>query len=294
MTIHCRKLICLICPMLFFLAGCHRAELPPILHQDQVRQIKNVRYFEGPDADDQRHLLDVYLPSQGDNWPAAMVVHGGAWVVNDKSVVANMGYALADAGLAVTCCNYRLFPHAHHPAQVTDVARALAWTKKNLPSYGADTSKLILIGYSSGATLAALIALEPDYLHEQSMEPGDLSGVVAISGIYELQAVPLPFRLAFTHRPSVWEANSPLNLVKPTSFPWLIMHAENDLRLEDYFSIKEQSNAFHRALLQAGARATLHEIADCNHDEIEEQVGREPESETFSRLLTFIQQAVAE
>ncbi len=271
----------------FFLA-CHSTKLPPISGKEKVTVLKNVRYYQGDDMDPLGHSLDIYLPNHRANWPTAVVVHGGGWVVNDKNVVANLGYALANAGIAVVCSNYRLFPKAQHPAQVRDVARAISWTKENLGDHGADTDNLFLIGYSSGALLTALAALDKQYLQEEGLNPNILNKVVVISGIYDVKAVPMPLRLVFTHHPKIWQEASPINHIRPDAPPFLILYAEHDFAITDQLSIKEQSQVFYDVLLKNGVSVDIKEIANCNHDGIVEQVGRGEKSDTLAILLDFI------
>lgn len=274
-------------------AACQPKPLVPVMNRDRVQRIENVRYFEGAEKDAQRHSLDLYLPETKANWPVAVVVHGGAWVVNDKSVIGNVGYALANAGVATACINYRLFPRAHHPAQVRDVARAVCWALRNMGEYGADTRNFFLIGYSSGALLAALAALEPTYLAEQGISGDPIRGVVVISGVYDVAIVPVPLRMVFTDRPEVWKEASPLSHVHAGTPPFLILYAQDDLKLTDTRSIKAQSHVLKSALKGVGTKVRLFEIPHANHDTLVEQVGRRADSTTLKHLLDFMDENIS-
>ena len=48
-----------------------------------------------------------------------------------------------------------------HPAQVRDVASAVAWVQRNIHQYGGDGANLFLCGHSAGAHLAMLAAAQP-------------------------------------------------------------------------------------------------------------------------------------
>ena len=96
--------------------------------------------------------------------PLVLFVHGGGWAVGDKAQYAAVGVRLARAGFVVAIVNYRLSPPAQHPAHAEDVARAVAWCYRQAPYYGADPERFYVIGHSSGAHLAALVALDPAYL----------------------------------------------------------------------------------------------------------------------------------
>lgn len=274
--------------LLFLVAGCATAPLAPVLDMQNVRLISDQQYYFGEGADPVRHLLDIYLPKSGTNWPTVLILHGGAWIVNDKSVIGNLGYALANAGVAAVCANYRLYPQAKHPQQVNDLTRALHWTRMHLIGRGADTDNLFIIGYSAGAPLAALTALDPGYLWPFNLNPRILRGVITISGVYDVKEIPWPLRFVFTSSPQVWKKASPILHVRGDAPPFLILHAQDDITLTKTKSVKVQSRLFYEALKRAGTEVSLYEIPDCNHDQVVEQAGRRPDSETFGRIMEFI------
>ena len=63
-----------------------------------------------------------------------------------------------------------------HPAHVEDAAHAVAWARTHAAEYGGDPQKLFVIGHSAGAYLAALLALDPEYLAAYQMSAKDLKG----------------------------------------------------------------------------------------------------------------------
>lgn len=278
-------LLSVVLPFLL-LAACAPLELAPIANPRGVEPTKDVRYFEGDPADAWRHSADVYLPVDGTDWPVAVVVHGGAYVVNDKSVVDNIGYALANAGIATVCPNYRLFPHARHPAQTMDVARAVAFAKTYLGERGANVDDFTLIGYSAGAAAVALNALDPKYLRAVGLDPDrDLTRVVVMSGVYDQTDLPIVMRQVFTNRVQTWRDASPINHVRADAPPFLILRAERDWTLG--VSMREQSLRFFDAMQRVGADVEIREIPGCDHDFVEAQVAREPDSATYRALLEF-------
>jgi len=64
---------------LLFLPSCAPNALRPAASTDEVREINDITYFRGKPRDHRRHLLDLYLPARGKNWPVVVLVHGGAW-----------------------------------------------------------------------------------------------------------------------------------------------------------------------------------------------------------------------
>ncbi|CAM9494985.1 unnamed protein product, partial [Ectocarpus fasciculatus] len=93
----------------------------------------DVPYYEGGDACDEKHRLDVYIPSAPFPRPLSrtcLFVHGGSWQRGDRRHPAvpdqfygNVGRAFAAKGLVGLVMSYRLAPEVQHPEQVRDVAR---------------------------------------------------------------------------------------------------------------------------------------------------------------------------
>lgn len=276
------------CVFLFLNLSCHTPKLALILNKDKVRVIRDVRYFQGQSRDAERHSLDIFLPTSGANWPCVVVAHGGGWMVNSKEVIENLGYALANAGIAVVCANYRLYPRIQFPDNVKDIARATAWTKNNLDVYGANTENLYLIGYSAGALLTALVALDPQFLQAQAINPNHIKGVAVVSGVYDVGVIPLPFRTVFTDQPAVWRAASPINHIRADAPPFMILYAEHDIALSKTRSVRAQSHLFEKALRGKSVPVQIAEIPNCTHDGIMEQAGRDKKSETVRQILEFI------
>ena len=250
---------------------------------DDVRVITDVRYYEGNSKDAFRHTLDIYLPRSGKNWPTLVFVHGGAWVTGGKKLVGNVTYALAEHGVACVSVNYRLTPRVRHPEHAKDVARAVAWTKKNLKKYGADTSTIFLSGHSAGSHLASLVGLDGKYLEKYGIDNRKLAGVIAISGVYEINHK--VFEPVFTKDRDVWKDASPINHVGRDSPPFLVLFAENDMNLHVPLSL--QAEDFYEELKNAGVNVGIKEIRRTNHGSIIGQIGKR-HSAALDAMLDFI------
>ena len=105
--------------------------------------------------------LDVYLPDSGEGpFPVVMAVHGGAWMMCDKSDVQVLPMLRAlGRGYAVVAVNYRLSMEAKFPAQIQDVKAAIRWVRANAAAYGFDPARIALWGGSAGAHLSSLAGL---------------------------------------------------------------------------------------------------------------------------------------
>ncbi len=145
-----------------------------------------IAYGEGP-----RQRMDVYraLDSAGTPLaapaPVVIFVHGGSWQSGSKDAYAWVGKALAQSGFVAVLPNYGLMPDTRFPAFVDDVARAVAHVKGHAATWGGDTTRVVLMGHSAGAQLAALVAYDARYLARYGTTPATLGGFVGLSGPYD-------------------------------------------------------------------------------------------------------------
>jgi acetyl esterase len=104
--------------------------------------------------------LRLYRPAEGE-LGAALFLHGGGWTLNDLDTHDELCRQLAGAsGLLIAALDYRLAPEHKYPAALEDVYCAYRWLIDNAQSLEIDvTSGLIVVGESSGATLAAGLSL---------------------------------------------------------------------------------------------------------------------------------------
>jgi acetyl esterase/lipase len=257
------------------------AKAAPARKTYEVRELHDLPYVEGKDANAGSHQLDLYLPRGKKDFPVLVFVHGGCWTFGDKSggdLYPPFARALASQGIGMVVPNYRLSPWVKHPAHVKDVARAVAWTKKNIGKYGGDPKELFVGGHSAGGHLAALLATDEQYLKAEGMSRKDVRGVVAVSGVYRIpdkldftlpangEKVSLqsnPFNYVFGGTPKDREAASPICHVSAGLPPFLLLYAEMDLPL-----IPEMTKDFAAALKDKKCSTDVEKIAGRNHNNI--------------------------
>jgi acetyl esterase/lipase len=111
----------------------------------------------------ERNVMDVYLPEGVAKPPVVIWIHGGAFMLGDKSDPQSLDALLA-AGFAVAAINYRLTDTAIWPAQLEDVTAAVRHVRTNADALGVDGSRIALFGASAGGFLASTagIALAAD------------------------------------------------------------------------------------------------------------------------------------
>jgi len=187
--------------------GCRVTELPlwgpgcQAPNAVPVEQVRNIAYYDGPDADDFRHRLDIYLPKDRTDFPVVVLIHGGFWIQGDNNccgLYPSVGQFLASQGIAVVLPNYRLSPNVKHPEHVRDVARALAWTRAHIAERGGRTDRIFLAGHSAGGHLVALLTTDETFLKAEGLSTADIRGVITISGPYRLPPGNFEFTLGGT------------------------------------------------------------------------------------------------
>src|SRR5450631_4313947 len=115
-----------------------------------------------PYGEDSRQRLDVYSPREARNRPVVIFWYGGSWTGGDKA-------------------NYRLYPAVAFPAFCEDGAHALAWVEAHAQEFGGDPHRIVLMGHSAGAHMAALIAYNHAFVAQAGADPKSVVGFVGLS-----------------------------------------------------------------------------------------------------------------
>jgi acetyl esterase/lipase len=233
---------------------------PPVFEQQTVR---NVAYYQGPDFDSVRHKLDIHVPKGHKDFPVLFFVHGGGWIKGNKDhlgIYTMLARTFNRHGIAVVCPNYRLSPDVKHPEHVRDVARAFAWTFKNINKYGGRSDELFVGGHSAGGHLCALLATDETYLKAEGLTLKAVKGAMPVSGLYVIPPQPV-FDIPFGKDPNIRKQASPIHHVKADLPSFLVLFADHDLPVCD----RRGAEAFCKAMHGKACRADLCEIPRRNH-----------------------------
>jgi acetyl esterase/lipase len=130
----------------------------------------------------ERHVLDVYAPSHAKGLPVVFWIHGGGWQTGDKKDVQIKPQAFMDKGFVFVSTNYRLLPDVDMGTIVRDVAKAIRWVHDHIAEYGGDPDRLLVMGHSAGAQLAALVCIDDRYLKAEGLTLGIIKGCVPVDG----------------------------------------------------------------------------------------------------------------
>jgi acetyl esterase len=138
-----------------------------------VHITQNIEYAH-PDGVSLR--LDAFVPGGAGPFPGLIALHGGGWVVGDKTEWDNNCRGLALQGFACFSVDYRLAPDHPYPAAVQDALAAVGWLRGHADEYHVDPTRLGAIGSSAGAHLAAMIG----YTGKGSTDTGTRVRVVVL------------------------------------------------------------------------------------------------------------------
>jgi acetyl esterase len=224
--------------------------------------------------------LDAYVPDGPGPFPAAIIVHGGAWVIgNRKHSVQPLFQPLEEAGFAWFSIDYHLAEI--DPASlastgfaaissartaVDDIRQAVTYVRTHAYHYRVDPNRIALIGESAGAQLASMAALKPQPgSNVQAVvafySPSDLANLIQTN-----KQIPDPLRRALEGSQlgnvlyAALRELSPVNWVRKDSPPFLLIHGTKD-RLVPF----EQSIEMRDALQKAGASGEVFSVPGGGH-----------------------------
>jgi acetyl esterase/lipase len=189
-----------------------------------VRRTANLPFGSGA-----RDRLDVYQPAKatGQSLPVIIFWHGGGWVDGDKSFYRFVGAALAQLGYVAILPNYRVYPEVRFPAFLDDAARTVLWAQQHAAEYGGNPHRLVLMGHSAGAHMAAMLAVNHSYLLRAGANPHDIIGLIGLSGPYDLKPNTPVLNTIFSapYLPADWQV---LPYVGADAPPALLVHGGAD------------------------------------------------------------------
>lgn len=247
----------------------------------EVEAIRDIAYYDGKDADPKKHKLDLFVPKGHKDFPVLFFIHGGAWTSGDRKLYGSVGSVFAKNGIGTVVISYRLSPGVQHPEHIRDVARAFAWTHKNIGKHGGKADQIFVTGQSAGGHLAALLATDETYLKAENLTLKDLKGALPISGIYTFA----PGRMDRVIGKGVEAAASasPIKHVSGKEPPFLILYAKNDFPRCD-----KMSADLCKALKDKKVEADVKEIADRNHITIMLNLMLSEADPTTQAMLEFV------
>jgi acetyl esterase/lipase len=253
----------------------------------------------------ERQVLDVYAPKDARNLPVVFWIHGGGWQAGDKKEVQAKPRAFTDRGFVFVSTNYRLLPTVDMGTLIRDVAKAAGWAHKHIAEYGGDPKRMLIMGHSAGAQLAAILCTDQRYLEAEGVPLSDIKGCVPVDGdTYDVPAIiataearwkahGLPFakfghREKFGNDPEKHKGFSAVtHVAKGKNIPpFLIMHVAG------HPDVSAQAVRLANALKEAGVPVTIYSARESTHTRINADLGQ-PDDPGTKALFDFLGSVLA-
>lgn len=216
----------------------------------QVLTTKDVLEFPVPPADHRipygPELLqfgDIRMPEGEGPFPVAIVVHGGCWLAEyNLDHIASFCANLTESGVATWSLEYRRVGDegGGWPGTFEDVAKGADYLRALAKEYALDLDRVVAVGHSAGGHLVHWLAARdrlPDNSPGYARNPLQLSGVVSLAGISDLEAafekkvcgesVRRLLGGSPTDVPSRYRQASPIRLL-PLGVPHRLVHCGRD------------------------------------------------------------------
>ena len=224
--------------------------------QKKVKGLLNVPY-----GDDKREVLDIFPAEDTEKAPVIIFMHGGAWTRGSKEGYSFPAAEFVPRGVTWVATEFTNVPQGTLSNQVRQNRDAVAWVYNNADAYDWDRDKIYIAGHSSGGHMCAM-SLVTDWKELYGLPSDLIKGAVAISGMYDLEAVYLSYRNTYLNlSQNDWRENSPIfHIPAVCDTPLLIGCAEHDTE-----EFHRQPEAFIKAWLYAGHGGEFIELMGRHH-----------------------------
>lgn len=240
------------------------AELDP-----DLGGVRDIRYGPGP-----KQTFDVFAPTE----PAPLIVfiHGGYWRALDKSDHGFVVDGLMRSGFGVVNVNYDLCPTVTLSELNRQIGSAIRQIASRGDALGVGGGRFFIMGHSAGAHAAVLAAADEKLA-------GYLKGVIAVSGIYDTQAV-AEISVNEDVRMSTYEAHALNALAMKPDRNITIMCSVGALEPAAWIG---QSIAYNAMAKIHSKDCTLDIVADCHHFSVLE-ASCDPARDAGQRIKAFV------
>jgi len=252
---------------------------------------------------DPRQKVDIYRPEGAKNLPVVFWIHGGGWQTGDRTNVQVKPQAFVDKGFVFVSTGYRLLTNVDMGTIFRDIAKSIRWVHEHIAGHGGDPQRILIMGHSAGAQLAALICIDDRYLQAEGLSLAIIKGCVPVDGdTYDVPAIietaetrlrvhgmPMPkfgHRLKFGNDPAKHRDYSAVTHVAKGKGipPFLILH------VADHPDVSAQAERLEAVLKAAGIPATRLAAKETNHSKLNENLGL-PDDPPTKALFEFADEA---
>jgi acetyl esterase/lipase len=202
---------------------------------ENVKEQKEIVYLK---INNRKLHFDAYYNKTKKQNPAIVIIHGGGWKSGNKSQMETFAIKMASKGYSCFNIEYRLSPEAKYPAAIFDVKKAIQFIKVNAIKFNTDTTKIAILGCSSGGQMAALIGTTNGNRNFEDTNNSfkNSSNVQAIINIDGTLAFKHPESIegkvaglwlggSYEEIPTIWEQAAPLNQTDKNTPPILFINS---------------------------------------------------------------------
>ena len=252
----------------------------------------------------ERQVLDVYSPAVAKNLPVVFWIHGGGWQTGDKSSVQLKPQMFVEKSFVFVSTNYRLLPSVEMGTIIRDIAKSIHWVHDHIAEHGGDPNRLLVMGHSAGAQLAALICTDDRYLKAEGLSLAIIKGCVPVDGdTYDVPAIietaetrrrvhgqpqaKFGHREKFGNDPAKHlDYSAVTHIAKDKHIPpFLILH------VAEHPDTTAQAQRLGAVLKDAGIPVTLFGAKETSHTKINENLGQ-PDDPSTKALVDFVGEAL--
>ncbi|NBV53485.1 MAG: alpha/beta hydrolase, partial [Verrucomicrobia bacterium] len=161
------------------------AEVPPSLAPTKA----DVPYA---DTTEFRQTLNVYAPAKKSDKPTPVIfwIHGGGWQGGEKTSIQLKPKFFTDLGYVFVATNHRYVKAVPMNEIFADIAKSLRWTHDHAAEFGGDPNRIVIMGHSSGAQLAAYLAIDERPLKAEGLSLAIFKGCVPVDAdTFDIPAV---------------------------------------------------------------------------------------------------------
>jgi len=269
--------------------------------QTKLNVKRDLPYAEPADP---RQKVDIYASEGAKNLPVVFWIHGGGWQAGDRTSIQAKPQAFVDMGFVFVSTGYRLLPDVDMGTIIRDVAKAVRWVHDHIAEHGGDPERILVMGHSAGAQLAALICTDDRYLKAEGLSLAIVKGCVPVDGdTYDVPAIietvetrlrvhglPMPkfgHRLKFGNDPGKHHDFSAVTHVAKGKGipPFLILH------VADHPDTTAQAQRLGAVLRDAGIPAKVFAAKETNHTKLNEDLGL-PDDPPTKALFEFVNESL--
>jgi len=253
---------------------------------------------------DPRQKVDVYAPAGAKGLPVVFWIHGGGWQGGDRTEIQLKPQVFVEHGFVFVSTGYRLLTNVEMLTIFQDVAKSAHWVHEHIAEYGGDPNRVLVMGHSAGAQLAALICIDERYLKAEGLSVNFIKGCVPVDGdTYDVPAIietaevrqrvhglPMPkfgHRVKFGNDPAKHRDYSAVTHVAKGKGipPFLILH------VADHPDTTAQALRLENALKEADISVKRFAAKETNHSKLNENLGAEGDLATKA-VFDFVAEAL--